>query len=92
MAELVAAKRRRFSSPEYLLLHSAKALTTFSRSVGPAGVGFGGAVGADDTVGVGRRVAVGETVGDTEVGKAVAVGSTTAVGDGDIAGASEGVS
>ena len=90
IAELVAAKRRRFSSLEYLPLHSAKALTTISRSVGPAGVGVG--VGVDDTVGVGRGVAAGETIGGAAVGEAVDVGGSAAVGDGGNAGAGEGVS
>ena len=92
IAELVAAKRRRFSSPEYWPLHSAKALTTISRSVGPAGVGIGVRVGADATVGVGCGVSVGETVGGAAVAKAVAVGGNAAVGDGGNAGASEGAS
>ena len=85
MAELVAAKRRCFSSPEYLPSHAAKASTTSSRSVGPAGVGV--EVGADVAVGVSRRAAVGETFGGAVVGEAVAVGGGAAVGDGRSTGA-----
>jgi len=90
IAELVTAMRRRFCSPENWPLHAAKALTTISRSVGPAGVGV--AVGEDAVVGVGSEVTVDETVGGAVVGEAVAVGDGAAVGDGGNAGACEGVS
>jgi len=90
IAESVAAKRRRFSSPKYLPLHAAKASTTTSRSVGPTGVG--GGVGADISVGVGGDLSVDETVAAAMVGEAVAVGGGAAVGDAGNAGAGESVS